>query len=1168
VKPKQPRGTRRNARGKGAGRLEVSEEPKDVIELLSVASVTEPQVGGKSSPLLNAFGIEDQLPELPMKTKSQIQNKSSPVVAESQVEAKLPPPMTQLQSEDHSSPGMNHLQIEDNARRDDIGCTEGTTAKNSSSEVKSASMEPVCGGSKDIDHRSAQQEDMSEMLERCTEDAVPRDDCRRSAGSCDGEQLEASNVTETAQKQETLFAIENVQLHEISYLTESTQLKLIEEEQPMVFQNQLKDNLNPVEEGAEGEVPSVLRPFENRKSMDTMSIDTTLVSNTTCTPQEMGASQCHETFSAKVDLLADNLKSTLPLVQEIPSTPHYSGKSGLSDASRPSRSTNVLERLVFSDKGSHPISDNVNLLGNGLVQEIPDSPFLGNGLVQEVPDSPLPGNGLVQEVPDSLSVEGTCHKLSMKANADDMTVTYVLLRNEREDIDAIGIGLGKVSICPNEKTPGNGLVQNVPDSPLLGNGLVQEVPDTPLLGNGLVQEVPESPSIEEAGHELSMKANGSDMAVADVPLRSETEDTDAIGSGLGKISICPNEKIPDQDEAETALCEERDKYEKVKSYSNTGFIHGRTASFDSAQGLSCYNLHKSGNDITQDLTNKLRNRSVDFCKNILGKETNNCSNIVVNAGGQDCLKAVSFSRFQSLSGSSVKLPSQGNEGQNLKRARSTSPVDVSANVPCEENKVLQMPEDMDFMTKEVDEPFVYSQKSWDSQSKKGAYDSVLVISSQGEAAKGQFETSQNAPSKKLLDADVDFTDRTLLSSGKLLSRNMVGEKEEGGMKLQHNSWPNYQKRSSQVQQQFLSAGQSRLWRTESCSKILDYETSIRLSNGGIEVTSNDAGDIFQCDGVAKPCISDSKRNGDTENSETRHDNIVNIHLLKDFSSLGSNSSESFPDQESASLLSSQINKDVEQSLGDSEHQQRAKLISEECSMRMGLYPRQSLTDLGEGKCGIGNENARRSSPSCLSYSTTNEGPFAYIGSSQVRVDGMHFQATNNNPSPACLQGQVHLHAASLKSRSFRSSFEVTSPQNHGTEGDCKLLPEDDTVSDFSFQKGLSGVENNDMESTPLLKGGVVRERAQCSLAKLLLVNQNPLDQLKSAGLEFDENLSDEVDVSISEISQRKKSPSLEVDCQPKVNPSINGFAKGAGGSLWMPQLAQPNCSFFINKSDC
>jgi len=56
-------------------------------------------------------------------------------------------------------------------------------------------------------------------------------------------------------------------------------------------------------------------------------------------------------------------------------------------------------------------------------------------------------------------------------------------------------------------------------------------------------------------------------------------------------------------------------------------------SFDSTQGLSCYNLQKTGDDITQDLTNKLRNKSMDFCKNILGKETNNYSNIVVNAGG-------------------------------------------------------------------------------------------------------------------------------------------------------------------------------------------------------------------------------------------------------------------------------------------------------------------------------------------------------------------------------------------------------------------------------------------------------------------------------------------------------------------------------------------------------
>jgi hypothetical protein len=47
--------------------------------------------------------------------------------------------------------------------------------------------------------------------------------------------------------------------------------------------------------------------------------------------------------------------------------------------------------------------------------------------------------------------------------------------------------------------------------------------------DGLVQEVPDSPSIEEAGHELSLKANASDITVIDVPLRCETEDANAIG---------------------------------------------------------------------------------------------------------------------------------------------------------------------------------------------------------------------------------------------------------------------------------------------------------------------------------------------------------------------------------------------------------------------------------------------------------------------------------------------------------------------------------------------------------------------------------------------------------------------------------------------------------------
>ena len=55
------------------------------------------------------------------------------------------------------------------------------------------------------------------------------------------------------------------------------------------------------------------------------------------------------------------------------------------------------------------------------------------------------------------------------------------------------------------------------------------------------------------------------------------------------------------------------------------------------------------------------------------------------------------------------------------------------------------------------------------------------------------------------------------------------------------------------------------------------------------------------------------------------------------------------------------------------------------------------------------------------------------------------------------------------------------------------------------------------------------EGAQCSLAKFLLFNQKPLNNLKPTGLESHEIFLDEVDVSISEISQRKKRTSLELD---------------------------------------
>lgn len=43
------------------------------------------------------------------------------------------------------------------------------------------------------------------MLERCRKEEVSRDDCQTSSHSCDVEQLEASYVTETAHKKETMF---------------------------------------------------------------------------------------------------------------------------------------------------------------------------------------------------------------------------------------------------------------------------------------------------------------------------------------------------------------------------------------------------------------------------------------------------------------------------------------------------------------------------------------------------------------------------------------------------------------------------------------------------------------------------------------------------------------------------------------------------------------------------------------------------------------------------------------------------------------------------------------------------------------------------------------------------------------------------------------------------
>lgn len=180
------------------------------MELLSSAAAVKAEIGGKASPLMTAFEIEDQLSTSPKMTKSQTRNESSPVVAESQVEVKISSAMKRMQNEDHSSPLVNHSQIEDHAQRDDFGCTEGTTKK---SKVTYASFEPGSRGSEDIDHKNAQVEkDTSENVERCVEgETVPMDDFRRIVDSCDAEQLVTSNLTDTSLKQEMPNVMENVQ---------------------------------------------------------------------------------------------------------------------------------------------------------------------------------------------------------------------------------------------------------------------------------------------------------------------------------------------------------------------------------------------------------------------------------------------------------------------------------------------------------------------------------------------------------------------------------------------------------------------------------------------------------------------------------------------------------------------------------------------------------------------------------------------------------------------------------------------------------------------------------------------------------------------------------------------------------------------------------------------
>lgn len=69
VKSRKPQGMRRNVSAMGTNKFEVFEEP--VMKLLSFDAVAKVEIGGKSSPLMIAFEIEDKLSTSLRMTKCQ-----------------------------------------------------------------------------------------------------------------------------------------------------------------------------------------------------------------------------------------------------------------------------------------------------------------------------------------------------------------------------------------------------------------------------------------------------------------------------------------------------------------------------------------------------------------------------------------------------------------------------------------------------------------------------------------------------------------------------------------------------------------------------------------------------------------------------------------------------------------------------------------------------------------------------------------------------------------------------------------------------------------------------------------------------------------------------------------------------------------------------------------
>eukprot|EP01018_Ginkgo_biloba_P014846 Gb_33202 [translate_table: standard] len=945
--------------------------------------------------------------------------------------------------------------------------------------------------------------DTSEMLEKCREDRLPTlTDCRRTSDN--------GNFTDS-KHQETLKMIENTQLQETLDTIESAEVKKIEEKCPSDFKiAPLQEDLSLTEKDIEVKLPSISRQAENQTGMTPIPVASSSVSKT-CTLQEVAASQCLESHCGEDDLVDGNLKNTTPLLTERPFNDklYYSGKASLSMASEPlirSSLSPPLASVVVShclesfsakidsvdgdSKSTPPTHQRISYNGqtytgkatlSGISEPLMHissaSPLLvvasdccdslsgkadlvdgglkgGTPLIQERAcnsqtcysakaalsnasgplahtSSPSPSSerlvshDMQNEIllPQSLVVESHYRK-SSSGNVDlvdgGLKGMPPLLQERpcnSQTYNTAKVGLSVTTGLLAHTSPSSSSERSVSDDmqnhPLSSNGGLLDAH-----GKDVILDTPGKFSLESSGHKLMPEGSASVMPELKVLLKNECECMEATGASLENISCRPSHEMTNQDKADTALPVEGDKCEKNNSHVDVGFVHSRQASLDSRLGLPCCIPDKNDGDITLDSTNSLMKRStgLDFFENSLQKSTTTGTHLFVckneaeifMAGEveQNCKKQISLSRFRTSCGSSEKLLSHGV-----------------------------------------------------SQGKVRASDSVLAISLQDEAAKEQHEALHNAPSNtprghSSVDSNADLRSGALPNDGKLFSRSMLHLKEVGRTKLQHMSWPEYQ---------------------------------------------------FSRKSFSSPSLR------------------VN--------------SEASQDQLAVSVLSSPIRKNVKQSPGDNEYRQMARLLleeqlkSKECcsSIMLGPYPRLAgLKNLAEVKHGFGN-NGIRSSVSGKSTSKTNKVAFGSTGLPQVGVDGMHFQVTGNHTSAACLQDRAHPCDSSLKPHSFWTTFDVASPQGGLTEGNCKFLHPD--ISEFSFHNGPSGIEKSDMT------------------------------QFKPSEKEPGEIFSGDSEMT----PMRKRSPSLEADCQLQVNFPIDGLANGAGGSLGMLQLSQP-CSTFSSTN--